>query len=735
MMKKAVVVGLALLVVLPSMALAAGSEFPLADRIPSGAMVYMGWAGQNKDYDASAMGKMLADPAAADIVSQVVALIQPHIPQSGQPMLQAGLDLSGALYRHPFAIALLDLGPDKRPRTTAPSSMPTVDFVVAGVIIADLGKDKDSFDKALSVFTSMIPPQIKVEDRGFTTLAGLPIKVSYGYIDNLFVLAVGRGTLDAVSSLTFEKSLAGDKRFTGPMAQVAADVAKGKVVAKGAQSAMYVDCSRLSSAIAALVERDGNENEVLAGLRKTFKVMGVEGVTAVASSSRVVDGSLYSRMRVFTPAPHRGAIGLLVAGQITQADLASLPSGGAGLAIGKLSPADVLAFIKTTVHNMADDGGKGFDDGLASFAKETGVSLQDDLFASLGDTWCSNGEISQEKGTANVQLSVTVKDPAKLSAAIDKLVASANKKATTHPTTGDANSDLGGKFVTTTVDGLQVYTLELPKAAMADPNVPPAFRGIKPSFCVTKGKLYAALTPEALLAATKGAPSISSDKDFVLVSSHVRTVGSTWFAYSGAGASPLGWMFTRPGQMPPDVEPILDSVVKLTKYFGPQAEAVWADKDGLVTESFGTLPGGRVSTVPEVALAVAVMLPALAHTQQLARRSASMANLHSFGLAMLTYENENKSNMPPNLDALVKANYVDAKTFVSPVNGTQYVYIGRGNVDDLEHPSLVIVAYEDPDAYKGKGTNALFADGHAEWLPIDKFNELLTKSKQALKGK
>ena len=59
---------------------------PLADRIPTGSLVYVGWAGQNEAFDASLCGQMLLDKASADVVSQVTSFFRGALP-AARPVL------------------------------------------------------------------------------------------------------------------------------------------------------------------------------------------------------------------------------------------------------------------------------------------------------------------------------------------------------------------------------------------------------------------------------------------------------------------------------------------------------------------------------------------------------------------------------------------------------------------------------------------------------------------------
>ena len=85
---------------------------------------------------------------------------------------------------------------------------------------------------------------------------------------------------------------------------------------------------------------------------------------------------------------------MLFAGQpVTDEDLAGLPADADLVAVANISPTDVFVEVRRAVRELWPAFGEeetfeeGIDDAMAEFQEKFCFSLEDDLLASLGDTW------------------------------------------------------------------------------------------------------------------------------------------------------------------------------------------------------------------------------------------------------------------------------------------------------------------------------------------------------------
>ena len=136
-------------------------------------------------------------------------------------------------------------------------------------------------------------------------------------------------------------------------------------------------------------------------------------------------------------------------------------------------------------------------------------------------------------------------------------------------------------------------------------------------------------------------------------------------------------------------------------------------------------------------LGLMVVLPALNRARYAnSNRTPATDHLHQIGLAILLYSNENGGQMPPTLATLLVSErllpevLIDPASNQTPATGSTpqaieadvakgghqtFIYLGGGmNRPDVTD-ATTLIAYEPLSVY-GTGTNALFGDGHCEWL-------------------
>ena len=137
-----------------------------------------------------------------------------------------------------------------------------------------------------------------------------------------------------------------------------------------------------------------------------------------------------------------------------------------------------------------------------------------------------------------------------------------------------------------------------------------------------------------------------------------------------------------------------------------------------------------------LSLAAAVVLPVqLRIGGQQSLDVQCLSNMRQLGIGLMIYANANKGFLPPTLDELAAPGLVPATVFACPACGANPakppVFVGvkvsshyhylrpaakltqvRGN------PSRVVLLYEPVTNHDGRGVNLLFADGHAERMPV-----------------
>ena len=141
---------------------------------------------------------------------------------------------------------------------------------------------------------------------------------------------------------------------------------------------------------------------------------------------------------------------------------------------------------------------------------------------------------------------------------------------------------------------------------------------------------------------------------------------------------------------------------------------------------------GGIASVAGALLLGSALLPTLCRAREPANRVKCASNLKQIGQAMLLYANENRGAYPDSIVTLLrtqdlvtdvltcpsgnaeKAASVDALAAGLTERNCSYLYYGDGVTRDA--PADAVVMIERPDDHDGDGANALFADGHVEFL-------------------
>ena len=708
-------------------ALAAGpAAAPLAEQFPATSLAYYGWAGKTKAFDQSVFGQMLAEPQLAGLLKAFTTAAGTDVAISKSDKKAVVMQVLAMLeiaWRHPAAAALMDMqmgqhGPD-----------------LSLAVLLDLAEDRQAFDQHLQELIKLLPePPIEQTEGSVkfqSVAAGRQDRLVFGYKGNVFFMGVGTDVAKKLLNVTAEKSLASSAQFAKCLASVGGADQQGVFYVDVVDIFAFVDqlvppaATQPAGDVDAVGPRAKNE------FRRTLAVLGLDKVTALAGTMRIVDRGMYSRYKLFSPAPFEGLLSPANAKPLTDADLAKFPADADLACVSQFSAVDMLKEVRKMVRNHSGFAAKAFEDGLDKIEAETSVNLQKDILANLGETWSLSSAVSQGGFMTGTVLTVKVKDAAKLTAAIAKLETYLDQKTREMPQ----------RTSSTSWPMKPSFTMGVSKYGNVDVHYLSSgmLMLVAPAWAINGDTLYMAPWPQVVASAvnrepgkplTQSAEFLSirkklADKPIMLCYENTPNMMKQMYGavliYGTMGASALKQFVGIDAS--PTLVPTLDAI---QKNLGPSGSAISADEGGIVFESYSSTLFGAISSGPVMAaIGGAALTPAIQRALFQTRTANSLANLKGIGTAIALYAQSHDNTYPPDFQALI-ADGESPKLFISPISGRQdYVYICLGaNPKD----GSLICAYERPENFNDGRLLVLYADGHAASVPIVQFQQELRKT-------
>jgi len=751
----------------------------LSERLPAGTLLYVGWAGRSLTFDGSQVGQLLDEPGVAEVFAGIKKLLGGQLRGTQGELFENAWAISAIAWQHPMAIALTDLkgGAGGPPQ-------PSV------ALLIDLGRDRDDFGTHLDPMVKSIADdetriaEATVGQITYKTIRGARGRpdISFGFMENVFFATVGPETAGTLIKLTPEKSLASQEKFIGHWKAVGG---------QNEQLAFYVNMARLvdrvDSISSGLAGRATPQTQGVSRVRKIIDALGVGKVEALAGSTRIVDRGMYTKVRLFTPAPHRGLLMPLAGAALTEADLSGVPQDADFVCAMRLSPEALWAEIRRVARRMDPKVEDELLRQVANIEKDLGVSISEEVLSSLGDTIVLAGAPSQGGFLTGSLLSITVKDPAKLSAALAKIEAFFARQLGGTSGAGQAGFWTCSMHPQIRLSGpgqcpiCQMDLVAMPqrrmgrargarietiKVARTEIRYLAGSIGIPlpvaPAWAIHKDKLYVAAWPQVIASAIqndgRGRP-ITGEENFQKARSRISPKASALFYVNTPKilrqtyhALLVGWTLGAnaiTGNTPVSAKPAwLPSLATLEKHIWPEISGITADEGGITFEGYGSLPAGGAALMPLASpLSLVTLLPALNRSRHLAKRVSSAANLNGIGKATALYAAENRDQYPPDLAALVTEGFVSTRMLVSPLSGrpppkfvdgrligeVDYIYIKLPAEPPADAGELIL-AYERPELHRGEGANVLFADFHVEFVSTPRFERALKRTMAYVKA-
>lgn len=682
---------------------------PLADRIPSDAILYAGWAGTEKlqaGYDKSRLKGVLEHSSLPQLLNEIGPKIARRLQEEGvlkgdeaKEILATFLAVGDAAWHKPTA---LYLGPlDFSGRQPIPKI----------ALFCEAGKDAAALSEKVSAFLAkVIPPEG-------------PLKIrNQVWGNSLLVIS----TFEIGERI--EESLSQRDQFKNAIKQVQSDAA----------FTFFFDSEKVVNVVSLGINM-GGDDRTRTLWRNILVTTGIAGMRRLAYTSGF-DAQDWSSS-AFIEAPMRlGLLSTLLDSQPISDDLLQhAPKSSTWLAATRLDLAKTAGDARNALAKLEPNTSRDVEEGLAMLDKLLALDLQKDLLAALGDQWIVYNSPDTGQGLLGMVLVNPLRDPAKAQASLLSLQSKLNEVLPR------GNDPVTISITSTKVGELTVHSLAIPALA--------------PCWAIKDGNLYVALYPQILAAAAERKPtpgdSILVNESFQAARKRLGVNNAISVSYMDIPRlAPRGYQLilalqqTITGfadmfglQTPAMVVPPLN---KITPHLSASIAATWTDETGWHYRGTSPFPGAdlfggeQVMVTAGAPLLAGVALPAMAKARHQAQRVQGMNNLRQIGLAAIMYAQDKQDQLPPDLGALLP--YLQApQVFLSPhraahvqppakpeeipawINqNTDYVYVGAalGKLSKIANTAQTILAHEKFELAQNGMVSVLYADGHVETQPV-----------------
>lgn len=685
---------------------------PLAEKLPSGAIGYFGWAGRSLTFDGSMFGQLLQEK----FISEIAASIQQHAEDSGS---QEAIGMIRTLVASPVAVGVYQgLGG------------PEVALVVQP------GKGAKDFQAWIQ--TLRRTGQVE-EDKRFVTMGALRFEVLdtqagpdgpeprllYASSGQTVWLVEGLGTAKRIGLLRPATSIQGDKTLRQRVRALTTE---------HLQMALHVNVPSLRNIV------NVQAGPGRARINAMLYALGLAKVQSVTMTSSIVDKGFLTRLEIRSPAPHKGVLAALATDAIDPSKLEFLPA-DATLALAMQVEPDRI--LQAVLDQVPPDQAQSIREQMEMVKKQLGVDVPA-LLANLNGIWtiCRadsyGGAMTGLAATMQVRNEDAFKaDLARIEAIVDRMVRARG------------------------LPGLQVHKVGRLEIHYLPNLLPNSQMAVGLAWAVHKGRFYLSPWPQVVQTAIHRAESdagrsLTARPEYQRIRSKLPEKVSlvTWADYPSSLRRGYGIFLLlnsvlsgRMGQNVPGLEfqaTWLPALSTLEKYIWPSVTVLTHDETGIRLSSYGSLPLNvgpmDLSTTP---LAVSILLPSIARARSLAARAASQAQVSGLIKGVYLYAADNNGRSPQSLTALVDGGYASIEMLYSPKGDApkdpamlrrlkpqpDYVYLRPTRVLD-NAPGAAVMIFEHPENYAGEdGTVVGYVSGHVEWVSMRRFRELMRNAR------
>jgi len=661
-------------------------------------LVAVAWSGCDeigKDFEATAVGRILAEESVQSFVASIVKAIETAIlkEEANDPEVTLVFDT----IRNVWPILRQSPG-----AFVVTAGDPKSEMIVSFALVVEAGRRREAVD---AVCERLAP---HLEGAKENLGAGVKLKtlsddaLSWGWVKDRFVIGAGDLTTLIAALSDGKNTLTASAAFTRRMAAV-----------PGERDILlsYAD----TAAIGRLVEAaaGAEEAETIRHIKSVLQVLGLSTVEAVIGRIRAQGTDLVIDAAVLAPAPRRG-VWTCVEGTIQPEAMKLAPSDAIYAGAGTLRLDGLPALIVDAVRAVSPEKAEQVvKEGYESVETEVGVPIRAEILANLaGEYTLHVRSIPHALFPQQAVFLFRVKNPETVNSALARL-----EKWVQRQVEGDMISEQVKTYGETsiTLHAWNLAATELP---------------VQMGWAVVGDHLVIELSPGALGGSlehiAKGGPSLADDPEFAKAASqfprrmsHFSFIRDRERVASGLAQLNMLWSMvqteaSRDGVVLPPLPPVAD----ITQHLGTTFSCSWFDEAGWHSRASGSWAMGDPAVgVVAGAGVTSIVLPSLSRARELSKRLISAANVQGTIVCCKIHANEHDGKFPPNMQVLIDAGEMTPKQLVNPrVKNADakdhYIYV-PGHTEDSP-PDLVVI-YENP-AYVDEGINIGYTDGPAEFV-------------------
>jgi len=513
---------------------------------------------------------------------------------------------------------------------------------------------------------------------------------------------------------------------------------------EGALDLSYVNVREIVSSVEKLLPDNA---------KAAVEASGLKSLAAFGEATRFDPPGMRQKGFVWFPEGREGIFKALPARRMTDEELMWVPSDVVGMSAGNVDIGALFDGYLQVVEAASAEAAEEIRSGLAEAKEEVGIDIREEMAGSLGGkvVFYSLGA-GLNPFVPRMVLSIEAKNEAKLKECLERLFFYVGAKQALSmaeeppPLWTMGMENFGSR---------KVYYMKSSESMW----------GMNPAVAVEDGRVVAAMAvedvKEALTRERTKESAILANEDFAQSRKRLPA-DSLMVTYTDSKRSyeTNYKMILMQAKM---MSAVTGAEIDLSGL--PPAEAVSQHlfgnvsvgvelNDGIGWESYAAVLG--IETVPMILMA-SVTIPlateGMTTGREQARKAACKNNLKMIGLALHIYSTDHDGHFPQGktaatvIEELVAGDYLPGEgTFICPaaagdheawertkkISAATVSYRWVPGLNVISPPDFIIM-YDKSLEHHGNGRNALFVDGHVEWMLEEDFQKRLAEQKQRMR--